>query len=196
MNVAFYIASAVAIVATILALTRARAVHGLLYLIVSLLAAAVLMFLLGAPFIAALEVIIYAGAIMVLFVFTVMMLNLGPEGADREKALMSPAAWLGASALAAVLLVVFAVVLLDGPEIAAAPAAVSPKEVGIALYGPYLLAVELASVLLLGAIVGAFHLGWQGHTEEKTDEHSAGRTRAADRGDLVHAGDCGADRAP
>ncbi|MEO8977379.1 MAG: NADH-quinone oxidoreductase subunit J, partial [Casimicrobiaceae bacterium] len=58
----FYIAAAIAIVATILAITRANPVHALLYLVVSLLAVAVIFFMLGAPFIAALEVIIYAGA--------------------------------------------------------------------------------------------------------------------------------------
>jgi NADH-quinone oxidoreductase subunit J len=193
MALAFYIAGAVAILATILALTRANAVHGLLYLIVSLLAAAVMIYLLGAPFIAALEVIVYAGAIMVLFVFTVMMLNLGREGEARERALMSAGSWLGAGVLAALLLGVFALVLLRGPEAAAAIQAVPPKQLGIALYGPYLLAVELASILLLAALVGAFHLGWRGHTEEReSDELSADRARADDRRDLVHAGDRGA----
>ena len=65
----FYIASAVALAATILAMTRANAIHALIYLIVSLLAIAVIFFLIGAPFAAALEIVVYAGAIMVLFVF-------------------------------------------------------------------------------------------------------------------------------
>jgi NADH-quinone oxidoreductase subunit J len=192
MALAFYIAGAVAILATLLALTRSSAVHGLLYLIVSLLAAAVMIYLLGAPFIAALEVIIYAGAIMVLFVFTVMMLNLGREGEVQEKALLSPASWVGAGTLAALLLGVFAFVLLEGPGMATVATAVPAKQVGIALYGPYLLAVELASILLLAALVGAFHLGWRGHTEEEeSDELSSDRARAADRRDLIHAGDRG-----
>ena len=62
----FYLASAVALVATILAMTRANAIHALIYLIVSLLAVAVIFFIIGAPFAAALEIVIYAGAIMVL----------------------------------------------------------------------------------------------------------------------------------
>ena len=81
---------AVAIVSTALMITRLNAVHALLYLIVSLLAVAVVFYTLGAPFVAALEVIIYAGAIMVLFVFVVMMLNLGDEAARAERALSSP----------------------------------------------------------------------------------------------------------
>ena len=64
-----------------------NAVHALLYLIVSLLAVAVVFLALGAPFVAALEVIIYAGAIMVLFVFVMMMLNLGPRTVEQERAL-------------------------------------------------------------------------------------------------------------
>ena len=80
MELAFYIAGAVAVLSTVLMLTRLNVVHALLYLIVSLLAVAVVFYVLGAPFVAALEVIVYAGAIMVLFVFVVMMLNLGEEG--------------------------------------------------------------------------------------------------------------------
>ena len=75
----------VAIVATVLCYHAPNAVHALLYLIVSLLAIAVVFYMLGAPFIAALEMIIYAGAIMVLFVFVVMMLNLG-EARQRDGA--------------------------------------------------------------------------------------------------------------
>ena len=75
MNVIFYITAIIAIITTLLVVTRTNAVHALLYLIVSLLSISVIFFILGAPFIAALEVIIYAGAIMILFVFVVMMLN-------------------------------------------------------------------------------------------------------------------------
>jgi NADH-quinone oxidoreductase subunit J len=71
----FYLASIVAVIATLLAITRRHAVHALLYLVVSLLAVAVVFYVLGAVFVAALEVMVYAGAIMVLFVFVVMMLN-------------------------------------------------------------------------------------------------------------------------
>ena len=79
MDAVFYLAAVIAILATVMVITRLNAVHALLYLIVSLLSVAVVFYTLGAPFIAALEVIIYAGAIMVLFVFVVMMLNLGKK---------------------------------------------------------------------------------------------------------------------
>ena len=75
----FYISAVVALVATLIAITRRHAVHALLYLIASLLAIAVVFYTLGAPFMAALELIIYAGAIMVLFVFVIMLLNAGAE---------------------------------------------------------------------------------------------------------------------
>ena len=72
--------------ATLRVITHTRAVHALLYFIVSLLAVAVIFYVLGAPMAAALEVIIYAGAIMVLFVFVVMMLNLGPQAGGSRNA--------------------------------------------------------------------------------------------------------------
>ena len=85
MQIAFYIAAAVALFSTVMTITRLNAVHALLYLVMSLLAGAVLFFTLGAPFVAALEVIIYAGAIMVLFIFVVMLLNLGEQATETER---------------------------------------------------------------------------------------------------------------
>ncbi len=75
--IAFYLAAAIALIASVRVITNANPVHALLYLVVSLLAVAMIFFALGAPFAAALEMIVYAGAIMVLFVFVVMILNLG-----------------------------------------------------------------------------------------------------------------------
>ncbi|HNC68856.1 MAG TPA: NADH-quinone oxidoreductase subunit J, partial [Pseudomonadales bacterium] len=86
MQEAFYICALVALLATLGVVTNARPVHALLYLVVSLLAVAGVFFALGAPFAGALEVIVYAGAIMVLFVFVVMMLNLGSETIAQERA--------------------------------------------------------------------------------------------------------------
>jgi NADH-quinone oxidoreductase subunit J len=154
----FYIAAAVALVSTVLVVTRSNAAHALIYLIVSLLAVAVIFFLLGAPFAAALEVVIYAGAIMVLFVFVVMMLNLGQRGVPAERAWLTPRHWVGPGLLSLVLLLELTYVLFSGTAYTSG-VAIGPREVGIALFGPYLLAVELASVLLLAALVGAYHLG-------------------------------------
>src|SRR5258706_13960148 len=107
MQVVFYIAGAVAIASTLLMVTRLNAVHALLYLIVSLLSVAIVFYTLGAPFAAALEVIIYAGAIMVLFVFVVMLLNLGEAAVRTEQAWLQPAMWIGPSISAPILIAEF-----------------------------------------------------------------------------------------
>ena len=160
MNVVFYLAAAVAVVATLLVITRLNAVHALLYLIVSLLSVALIFFTLGAPFVAALEVIVYAGAIMVLFVFAIMMLNLGPQATDQERQWLQPGMWIGPAVLAAILLAGVIYALAQGPAtLPRAGGAVDPQQVGMALFGPYVLGVELASMLLLAGLVGAYHLG-------------------------------------
>lgn len=158
MTTLFYGASAVALAATLLAITRAHPVHALLYLIVSLLAVAATMLALGAPFAAMLEVLVYAGAIMVLFVFVVMLLNLGPGVGAEERQWLRPRFWIGPGALAALLFVQL-IVMLDDSTAALAAHEVGPKAVGIMLFGPYLLAVELGSMLLLAGLVSAYHLG-------------------------------------
>src|SRR5246127_5806443 len=104
MALLFYLAGILAIVATLLAITQRHAVHALLYLIVSLLAVAVDFYALGAPFVAALEIMIYAGAIMVLFVFVVMMLNVAEHTMEVEREWLKPRDWLGPSALSLILL--------------------------------------------------------------------------------------------
>ncbi len=160
--VLFYIAGAVALSSTALVVTRSNASHALIYLIVSLLAVAVIFFLLGAPFAAALEIVIYAGAIMVLFLFVVMMLNLGQRRSAAERAWLAPRNWIGPGVLTLILLLEMSYLILgDGRSSAGLTAGqmIGPKAVGMDLFGPYLLAVELASVLLLAALVGAYHLG-------------------------------------
>ena len=158
MTVVFYLSGIVAVVATALAVTRLNAVHALLYLILSLLAVAVAFFALGAPLVAALEIVVYAGAIMVLFLFVVMMLNLGPR-ASREMLLWAPGTWVGPAILAVVLLAELVYVLTSGASAPLSGKEVDPKSVSVTLYGPYLLGVELASMLLLAGMVGAYHLG-------------------------------------
>ena len=158
MEILFYIAAAVALIATVAALTRSNAAQALIYLIVSLLAVAVIFFLMGAPFAAALEVVIYAGAIMVLFVFVIMMLNLGESGDSRERQWLQPGTWFAPGVLAAVLLAELIVVEIQLGGLSSG-VQVPPKQVGLALFGPYVLAVEIASMLLLAGLVGAYHLG-------------------------------------
>jgi NADH-quinone oxidoreductase subunit J len=160
----FYFAGLVAVLATLLAVTRANPVHALLYLIVSLLAVAMIFFVIGAPFAGILEIIVYAGAIMVLFVFVVMMLNLGRATIEQEKRWLKPWSMVGPAVLSAVLLFELVRTLVKlhlgtTPPKVIGLGTIGAREVGIALFGPYLLAVELASMLLLAALVAAFHLG-------------------------------------
>ncbi|HAY44929.1 MAG TPA: NADH-quinone oxidoreductase subunit J [Gammaproteobacteria bacterium] len=169
----FYIAATVALFSTVFALTRSNAAHALIYLIVSLLAVAVIFFLLGAPFAAALEVIVYAGAIMVLFVFVIMMLNLGEEGQELERQQMHPAVWITPAILSAILLVEMVLLLakFDTPQTGAL---ITAKQVGLSLYGPYVLAVEIASMLLLAGLVGAYHVGRRFRSTEIDEDSVAG----------------------
>ncbi|MCZ6829886.1 MAG: NADH-quinone oxidoreductase subunit J [Gammaproteobacteria bacterium] len=154
----FYMAGFVAFTATVLSLSRTNATHALIYLIISLLAVAVMFYLMGAPFAAALEIVVYAGAIMVLFVFVIMMLNLGQAGEQRERQWLAPRIWIVPTLLALILLVEMALAItqISGTT---SGVEVTPKEVGLTLFGPYLLAVEIASMLLLAGLVGAYHLG-------------------------------------
>lgn len=159
--VLFYTAAAVAVLSTALVITRLNAVHALLYLILSLIASAVVFYLMGAYFAALLEVIVYAGAVMVLFLFVVMLLNLGQRTLEQERAWLQPASWWGPAALAGILLAELLWVLAAGAD-ATTGQVVSSKEVGFRLFGPYVLAVELASMLLLAGLVGAYHLARTG----------------------------------
>jgi NADH-quinone oxidoreductase subunit J len=174
MELMFYIAGAVAVVSTALMLTRLNVVHALLYLIVSFLGIAVVFFVLGAPFVAALEVIVYAGAIMVLFVFVGMMFNLGQDSMETEKQWLTPGIWIGPVVLS-VILFAEVVYLLQGGTAQMGAVAVGSKDVGTALFGPYVIGVELASMLLLAGVVGAHHLGLlktvKPEIQDDTDTH-------------------------
>jgi NADH-quinone oxidoreductase subunit J len=160
MNIFFYIAASVAVISTIMAISRRNAIHALLYLILSLLAISVVFYLLYAPFIAALEVIIYAGAIMVLFIFVTMMLNIGLER-KTEKKWLHPGMWIVQSILAAILLINLILALKNVHSLPVDKQAILPKQVGISLFSTYLLAVEIAAILLMAGVIGAFHLGSQ-----------------------------------
>ena len=158
MPLLFYISSLVAIVATLLVITCHRPIHALLYLVVSFLAVSMIFLSLGAPFVAVLEVILYAGAIIVLLIFVVMMLNLGAEDALQEKQWLRPRVWIGPSILAGVLLIEMAVLMYRG-ETAVIQPAVDMKKVSLALFKEYVIAVELVGFLLMAGIVGAAHIG-------------------------------------
>ena len=140
-------------------ITRYKPIHALLYLVVSFLAVSMIFLSLGAPFVAALEVIVYAGAIIVLFIFVVMMLNLGQDTAEQEKQWLQPKVWIGPSLLALALLVEMIILLTKGASPSMAVSVVEPRKVALSLYREYIIALELVGFLLMAGIVGAAHIG-------------------------------------
>lgn len=153
----FYLAGAIAVISTAAVIVQTNIVHALLYLILSLLAVAVVFYVLGAPFAAALEAIVYAGAILVLFLFVIMMLNLGQHTRDQERSWLSARMLLAPGIMSALLLGQFLNVMSQIDQDMTITR-VGVMEVSALLFGPYVLAVELASILLLAGLVSAYHL--------------------------------------
>ncbi|QCI16992.1 NADH-quinone oxidoreductase subunit J [Buchnera aphidicola (Aphis helianthi)] len=166
MNLVFYICSFIAIVSTFLVIIQKNAVYSLLYLIISLLSISGVFFTIGAFFAGALEVIIYAGAIIVLFVFIIMTLNLGQKDDIQEKKYLHPIFWLAPSCLTLILFLSMTYVIFFLKEKKIDFFITNTKIIGISLFGPYLLLIELASFLLLSALVVVFHIG----TEKKLNQ--------------------------
>jgi NADH-quinone oxidoreductase subunit J len=155
----FYIASAFAMITAFLAVTRSNPLHAVLYLVLSLFALAIDFLALGAPFIAALEIIVYAGAIVVVILFVIMMIAGAAVAQQQERRWLPPRAWIVPSFLAMALALLTIVSLSAGGGQAISSATIGAREVGAALFTTYLIGVELASVLLLAGLVGALYLG-------------------------------------
>ncbi|MGO1460808.1 MAG: NADH-quinone oxidoreductase subunit J [Marinobacter sp.] len=178
MEYAFYLSGLVAVLATLGVISNTNPVHGVLYLVMSLLAVAMVFFALGASFAGALEIIVYAGAIMVLFVFVVMMLNLGQATVAQERLWLQPRAWLGPSLLAGILLLTLIDMLWRGDAgmlLQGEGEALSAKKAGTILFGPWLLVVELSALLLLAALVTASHVGRQRLSGAGSDHSKTGK---------------------
>jgi NADH-quinone oxidoreductase subunit J len=157
-GVLFYLLAIVLIASTAMAVSRTRLVHAVVYLVISFFATALLFYLLGAPFIAALEVIVYAGAIMVMFLFMIMTLRMEERQGERVAFFRS---WVLAIVLSAFGLALLAALLWVGPHhgLPLEPAAASPLEFGAYLFREFWFPVEVASFLLFVALVGALYLG-------------------------------------
>lgn len=153
----FYAIALLIIASTAMAVTRRNMVHAVLYLVLSFFGTAMLFYLLGAPFLAALEIIIYAGAIMVLFLFLIMMIRLKKmPGMFFPLGQLLPAIFISAGFM----VVCTMLVGRDTMGWAPLPAAqASPVAFGVYLFQNHWLAVEIASMLLLVALVGAYVLG-------------------------------------
>ncbi len=154
MEVLFYICAAVAVLAALNVVLQRTPVYSALSLILVLCLLAVIYLLLGAEFIAVIQVIVYAGAIMVLFVFVIMLLNAGREVPSERSRL---ARWLGIPLVIGFLLELLWVVWNQFPS-GTAPAAdfdAGPAAIGHLLFRNYVLPFEVTSVLILVAILGA-----------------------------------------
>lgn len=164
----FYALAAVAIFASLRVVTLANPVHAILSMIVSLLAISGIFFVLGAPFAGALEIVVYAGAIMVLFVFVIMMLNLGMSNDEREERWLDAGTWAVPTGLTIVIAVVlYALIGLNHTDTAMiGGTTISAKAVGTVLFTKYVMLVEVAALLLLAALVAAYHLGKESSDDE------------------------------
>jgi NADH-quinone oxidoreductase subunit J len=153
--VVFYVLSITVLAATAMAITRRQPVHAVLYLIVAFLGTAGLFFLLGAPLLAVFMVIVYAGAIVVLVLFVIMIFQRFPQ----ELGLLSqwgPAALLGVVFLAVAVGMVFKD---PGTGIVLRRTVAQPSDFGHFLFDRYWLAIEIVSILLLVALVAILQLG-------------------------------------
>ncbi len=186
--VAFIILAALLLVAGIGVVTLRQPVHAALSLVGAILALAAIYVTLEAHFLAAIQVIVYAGAVMVLFLFVIMLLNVG---GTRTPSLtwLRPAAWVtGALSLAAVVAVVF-VVQRPLPEFEVINAALrggNADAVGEALFSDHLLSFHLVGVLLLVGIIGAVALVQQS-APAKEAEREVGKAQPEDAPELVAA---------
>jgi NADH-quinone oxidoreductase subunit J len=160
MNTIFIIAASIALISSLMSITNRNAIHSLLYLILSLLAISIIFYISGAPFIAALEVIVYAGAIMVLFIFVVMILNIGLEE-ERENKWLKPRMWVLPIIIACALFALLVYAMKQQHSVHTTAVVITPKQVGVSLFTTYLIAVEISAVLLMAGIIGAYHLGKQ-----------------------------------
>ncbi len=164
----FFLSAAVALLSALLTVTRHNAVHALLYLVITMMAIALIFFLLGAAFAAALQIIVYAGAIMVLFVFVTMMLHQGEQTMKQEAVLYQTRRTIPALILCSVLLLELVYLLNPLAEEQINISSIGVREIGLELYGQYLLLVEISALLLLSALVGAFHIGRRHQEKERS----------------------------
>jgi NADH-quinone oxidoreductase subunit J len=156
-SIIFYVLAAVILVTTGLAITRRNLVHAVVYLVFSFFGSAMMFYLFGAPLLAVLEVIIYAGAIMILFLFIIMMIKV--EAAEER--LFPIQQWLPIALIGVVYLIIGAVIVSSAPgsQVTLEIALARPKAFGEYLFQRHWLVIEIVSLLLLVALVAALYLG-------------------------------------
>lgn len=163
----FYIVAGIIVASTAIAVTRQNLVHAVIYAMFSFFGTALLFYLLGAPLLAALEVIIYAGAIMVLFLFVVMMIRVESPG----EVMFPLTQWLPALLFGLLYIVVGFLMVLwtPGTEISLRMLMATPRDLALFVFQKHWLSVEIASLLLLAAIIGALQLGMKKQKPQAED---------------------------
>ena len=152
----FYLLSGLALIGGILVITRKNPVHCALALIVTLLALAGLYLMLYAPFVACVQIILYAGGIMVLFLFVIMLVNVARTEKEEQFNKQWIAGFLAALALGGLFVYVFVKGKAVFPDrVIQIPEQTNTQQIANLLYGQYMFAFEIASLLLLVAIIGA-----------------------------------------
>ena len=158
----FYVLAGLAVVSGLLVITRRNAVHSALALIVTLLSVTGLYLMLYAPFVAAVQIFVYAGGIMLLFLFVIMLVNIERSSKDRQFNRMWPVGLAAACALLALFMTAFVKGKALFPDrMMALPESSNTQQIAGMLYGEagkmgeYTFAFEIASLLLLVAILGA-----------------------------------------
>jgi NADH-quinone oxidoreductase subunit J len=185
----FYVFSAVLLVASFMVITARTPVYAALYLVLAFFSASCVWMLLRAEFLAIALVLVYVGAVMVLFLFVVMMLDINVDSLREGFWKHSPIALL----VGAVIAVEMALVLIPGFDVRSAPLADAAslklgntKMLGIEVYGRYLYPLQIAAVLLLVAIIAAIALTLRRRKDSKYLDPSAQvRARKADRVRIV-----------
>jgi len=155
--VIFFFFAAVAVIFALMVVLHRNPVVGALSLVASFFALAVMYVLLDAPFLAALQVIVYAGAIMVLFLFVIMLLNLQHQREERTRPVQQVLGWITSAAFGIGLvyyLIKYAVYRTVPQGIFQSDA----RTIGVRLFEAYVFPFEMVSILLLAAIVGALLL--------------------------------------
>lgn len=158
----FYLSGIVALLTTIGVILHRNPMYSLLYLIVSFISVSCTFFSLGAFLAGAIEIIVYAGAIMILFIFIMMMLNINDifSGFNQECDFLNFKLCCGVLLLSIVLCVVILYSFLEIKNyfICVSTSMINLHQIGYKLFGFYMLVVEMASFLLLGALVSVLHI--------------------------------------
>lgn len=161
--VIFYILASIALVSAVMVIAGRNVVHSAIYLVLTFLCVAAVYVLLRAEFVAAVQVLVYAGGIVVLFLFVIMLVNLGDIRGPAVRVHATVSGILGAAAIGLILYLYSRAHMAPNPPMPgpAPDAAGNLQAIGLALFRDFLLPFEIASVLLLVAMIGAIVLARQ-----------------------------------